>query len=63
MYIYIHVQWPGCNVRGLCQANSQADNFVIKYPTDADASMRASIINALMLINLVLFERRANQDN
>lgn len=54
-------QWPGCNARGLCQGNSQADNYVIKYPQEADANTRASIISALMLINMVLFEKRANQ--
>lgn len=58
----IQNQWPGCNVRGLCQGNSQADNFVVKYPQDADASVRASILSALMLINLALFEKRANQN-
>lgn len=54
-------RWPGCNARGLCQGNSQADNYVVKFPPQADAAARAGLINALMLINLVHFERRANQ--
>ena len=54
-------QWPGCNARGLCQANSQADNYVVKFPPGADSATRASILSALMLANLIYFERRANQ--
>mmetsp|Transcript_76039 Transcript_76039/g.152774 ORF Transcript_76039/g.152774 Transcript_76039/m.152774 type:complete len:321 (+) Transcript_76039:41-1003(+) len=56
-------QWPGCNARGLCQGNSQADNYVIKFPPQSDSSARAGLVSALMLINLVHFERRTNQKN
>jgi|AntAceMinimDraft_5_1070358.scaffolds.fasta_scaffold81116_1 hypothetical protein len=54
-------QWPGCNARGLCLGNSQADNYVVKFPPRADPVARANLISALMLVNLIFFERRANQ--
>ena len=28
-------QWPGCNLRGLCVAQSMADNYVVKFPEGA----------------------------
>lgn len=51
-------QWPGFNFRReMCQTNSGADNFVVKFPNGTTAQ-RATIISALMLINLTFFERR-----
>ena len=40
---------------------AQTDNYVVKFPLGADAAQGASLLSALMLINLIFFERRANQ--
>ena len=40
---------------------AQTDNYVVKFPLGADAAQGATLLSALMLINLIFFERRANQ--
>lgn len=54
-------QWPGCNTRGLCQANSAASNYVVKFPTSATPENKAQILNGMFLTNFLYFEKRANQ--
>jgi len=54
-------QWPGCNTRGLCQGNSAASNYVLKFPPQATAANKAQILNGMFLANYLYFEKRANQ--
>ena len=54
-------QWPGCNLRGLCLAQSMADNYVVKFPEGAPPEDKAALVGALFLVNFVFFEKRAGQ--
>lgn len=54
-------QWPGCNVRGVCQADSGASNYVVKYPYGASPAQKATILTGMFLANFIYFEQRANQ--
>jgi hypothetical protein len=53
--------WPGWNVRGLCQGNSAADNFILDFPADSDYRQKSLLMGGLFLANYVFWERRANQ--
>ena len=54
-------QWPGCNLRGLCLAQSMADNYVVKFPEGAPPEDKAALLGALFLVNFCFFEKRAGQ--
>lgn len=54
-------QWPGCNVRGVCQADSGASNYILKFPPGASPQHKALIMTGLFLSNFLFFEQRANQ--
>jgi len=54
-------QWPGCNARGLCQADSGASNYVLKFPGNATPDDKALLMTGLFLNNFIYFEKRANQ--
>ena len=61
---YVHTMvllGPGCNCRGICLANSGADNYVVKFPVGASPADKAALLSSLFLINLLCFERRGNQ--
>eukprot|EP00945_MAST-04E_sp_MAST-4E-sp1_P008212 g8212.t1 len=53
--------WPGWNVRGMCQGNSAADNFVILFPEGSDYRQKSLLMGGLFLHNYIFWERRANQ--
>lgn len=55
--------WPGCNVRGICCAGSANNNYAVVFPPHASAEQKARLLSALHLIDLNMFERRANQRN
>ena len=57
----LHNVWPGWSMRGLCMPNSAADNFVLKFPPDADAQDKSLLMAALFLHNFIYWERRGNQ--
>ena len=59
----LHNVWPGWNLRGLCMPNSAADNFVLKFPPDADAQDKSLLMAALFLHNFIYWETRDNQKN
>merc|ERR1712216_381388 len=48
-------QWPGWNLRGCCQANSAASNYVLKFPVNATPEDKAPITTGLMLTNFMFF--------
>lgn len=53
--------FPGCNARGICMFNSAADNFIVKFPENANALQKSLLMSGLFLQNFVFWERRANQ--
>jgi len=55
--------WPGCNVRGLCCAGNANNNYAVGFPLHASAEQKARLLSALHIIDLNLFEQRANQRN
>jgi len=54
-------QWPGCNTRGICQLDSGASNYVVKFPQGASPPQKAIILTGVMLSKFTYFEQRANQ--
>jgi hypothetical protein len=53
--------WPGCNWRGLCMFNSAADNFILRFPEDADSRNKSLLMAGLFLHNFIYWESRENQ--
>jgi hypothetical protein len=54
--------FPGCNARAFCMWNSGADNYIVKFPPNANALQKSLIMSGLFLQNFVFWERRANQN-
>eukprot|EP00949_MAST-11_sp_MAST-11-sp1_P002645 g2645.t1 len=53
--------FPGLNARGICQGNSAASNYILKFPPSSNAIQKALLMGALFLNNFIFNERRANQ--
>ena len=53
--------WPGWNSRGICQANSAASNYILKFPSGSNAVQKSLLMGATFLNNFIFNERRANQ--
>lgn len=53
--------WPGWNARGLCQGNSGADNFILKFPAKSNPVQKALLMASLFHHNFIFWERRGNQ--